>query len=67
MNRASACWITSPDGRGRTASLQRAVMINAQVAALTLGFAWLAVDAAVLAVLLITGRRPAIATDDRSS
>ena len=43
------------------------VMINAQVAAQTLGFAWLAVGAAVLAVLLITGRRPAIATDDRSS
>lgn len=37
------------------------VVINAQVAAQTLGFAWLVVGVVVLAVLLFTGRRPAMA------
>jgi amino acid transporter len=43
------------------------VMINAQVAAQTLGFAWLAVGAVVLAVLLLTGRRAAIPTEDHAA
>ena len=37
------------------------VVINAQVAAQTLGFVWLVVGIVVLAVLLRTGRRPDLA------
>jgi amino acid transporter len=36
------------------------VVVNAQVAAQTLGFAWLIAGAVVLAVLLATGRRPPV-------
>lgn len=42
-------------------------MINAQVAAQTLGFAWLAVGVVVLGVLVATGRTPVLSTEDRSS
>jgi amino acid transporter len=41
------------------------VMVNAQVAAQTLGFVWLLVGAVVLVVLLIMGRRTTISTDER--
>jgi hypothetical protein len=34
------------------------VVINAQVAAQTLGFAWFGLGVVVLVVLLVTGRRP---------
>lgn len=34
------------------------VVINAQVAAQTLGFVWLAIGVVLLVVLLATGRRP---------
>jgi len=37
------------------------VVVNAQVAAQTLGFVWLLVGVVVLVVLLVTGRRPAMA------
>jgi hypothetical protein len=36
------------------------VVVNAQVAAQTLGFAWLIVGGVLLAVLLATGRRPPV-------
>ena len=37
------------------------VVVNAQVAAQTLGFVWLLVGVVVLVVLLVTGRRPVMA------
>ncbi len=37
------------------------VVVNAQVAAQGLGFAWLVLGIAVLVVLLVTGRRPTMA------
>jgi amino acid transporter len=43
------------------------VVINAQVAAQTLGFAWLAVGVVVLGVLVATGRTPVLSTEDRPS
>jgi amino acid transporter len=43
------------------------VVINAQVAAQTLGFAWLAVGVVLLGVLVATGRTPVLSTEDRSS
>jgi amino acid transporter len=39
------------------------VVVNAQVAAQTLGFVWLLVGVVVLVVLLVTGRRPELAED----
>jgi amino acid transporter len=42
------------------------VVVNAQVAAQTLGFAWLVVGIVVLAVLLLTGRRPTMAVPSDS-
>jgi amino acid transporter len=39
------------------------VMVNAQVAAQTLGFAWLLAGAVVLGILLATGRRAAISAE----
>ena len=36
------------------------VVVNAQVAAQTLGFAWLVIGIVVLVVLLVTGRRPSM-------
>jgi amino acid transporter len=41
------------------------VVVNAQVAAQTLGFAWLVVGLVILAVLLATGRRPAVIEEPR--
>jgi amino acid transporter len=41
------------------------VIVNAQLAAQTLGFAWLVVGLVVLAVLLITGRKPTMVVEDR--
>jgi amino acid transporter len=41
------------------------VVVNAQVAAQTLGFAWLLVGAVLLAVLLAAGRRPGTVTEER--
>jgi amino acid transporter len=40
------------------------VVVNAQVAAQTLGFVWLVIGIVVLVVLLVTGRRPAMAVPD---
>jgi amino acid transporter len=40
------------------------VVVNAQVAAQTLGFVWLVIGVVVLVVLLVTGRRPAMAVPD---
>ena len=40
------------------------VVVNAQGAAQTLGFVWLVVGVVVLAVLLVRGRRPALAVGD---
>jgi uncharacterized membrane protein HdeD (DUF308 family) len=40
------------------------VVVNAQVAAQTLGFAWLLVGIVVLAVVLATGRRPTTVTEE---
>jgi uncharacterized membrane protein HdeD (DUF308 family) len=37
------------------------VVVNAQVAAQTLGFVWLVLGIVVLVVLLVTGRRPEMA------
>jgi amino acid transporter len=42
------------------------VVVNAQVAAQTLGFAWLVVGLVVLGILLATGRRPAAVSEPRS-
>lgn len=42
------------------------VVVNAQVAAQTLGFAWLVVSVVVLGVLLVTGRKPALTEEKRS-
>jgi amino acid transporter len=42
------------------------VVINAQVTAQTLGFAWLVIGVVVLAVLLITGRKPVLVTEERA-
>jgi amino acid transporter len=42
------------------------VVVNAQVAAQTLGFVWLVVGIVVLAVLLATGRRPTMAVPSDS-
>ena len=42
------------------------VVINAQVAAQTLGFVWLVIGIVVLVVLLATGRRPTIAVPSES-
>jgi amino acid transporter len=42
------------------------VVVNAQVAAQTLGFGWLVIGLVVLAVLVVTGRKPAIVTGDRA-
>jgi amino acid transporter len=39
------------------------VVINAQVAAQTLGFAWFGLGVVVLVVLLVTGRRPELANE----
>jgi amino acid transporter len=39
------------------------VVVNAQVAAQTLGFAWLLIGVVVLVVLLVTGRRPTVVTE----
>ena len=39
------------------------VVVNAQIAAQTLGFGWLLVGVVALVVLLVTGRRPAPAAD----
>jgi amino acid transporter len=41
------------------------VIVNAQLAAQTLGFAWLVVGIVVLAVLMITGRKPTMVVEDR--
>ena len=41
------------------------VIVNAQLAAQTLGFAWLVVGIVVLTVLMIAGRRPTMVVDDR--
>ena len=43
-----------------------AVIVNAQVAAQTLGFVWLVVGIVVLVVLLATGRRPTMAVPSES-
>jgi amino acid transporter len=40
------------------------VIVNAQLAAQTLGFAWLVVGIVVLAVLMIAGRKPTMAVED---
>ena len=40
------------------------VVINAQVAAQTLGFVWLLAGAVILAFLLITGRKPELAAEE---
>jgi amino acid transporter len=40
------------------------VIVNAQLAAQTLGFAWLVVGVIVLAVLMIAGRKPTMVIDD---
>jgi amino acid transporter len=40
------------------------VVVNADIAAQTLGFVWLAVGAVVLAFLLLTGRKPELALTD---
>jgi amino acid transporter len=42
------------------------VVVNAQVAAQTLGFVWLVIGIVVLVVLLVTGRRPAMAVPSDS-
>ena len=42
------------------------VVVNAQVAAQTLGFVWLVVGLVVLGFLLATGRRPAAVDEPRS-
>jgi len=42
------------------------VVVNAQVAAQTLGFVWLVLGIVVLVVLLATGRRPTMAVPARS-
>jgi amino acid transporter len=42
------------------------VVVNAQVAAQTLGFVWLVIGVVVLVVLLATGRRPAMAVPTES-
>jgi amino acid transporter len=42
------------------------VVVNAQVAAQTLGFGWLVVGVVVLGVLLVTGRKPALTEEKRS-
>ena len=39
------------------------VVVNAQVAAQTLGFVWLAIGLVLLGVLVATGRKPALTTD----
>lgn len=41
------------------------VVVNAQIAAQTLGFVWLLIGVAALVVLLVTGRRPGPAADRR--
>jgi len=44
------------------------VVVNANVAAQTLGFVWLAIGAVLLAFLLVTGRKPELAlTDDTTA
>jgi hypothetical protein len=40
------------------------VVINAQIAAQTLGFGWLLLGAVVLVVLLVAGRRPELSHPD---
>jgi hypothetical protein len=42
------------------------VVVNAQVAAQTLGFVWLVLGIVVFVVLLATGRRPTMAVPARS-
>jgi amino acid transporter len=42
------------------------VVVNAQVAAQTLGFVWLVLGIVVLVVLLATGRRPTLAVPSES-
>jgi hypothetical protein len=42
------------------------VVVNAQVAAQTLGFVWLVVGLVVLGVLLVRGRRPDLAMPESS-
>jgi peptidoglycan/LPS O-acetylase OafA/YrhL len=42
------------------------VVVNAQVAAQTLGFVWLVLGIVVLVVLLATGRRPTMAVPSES-
>ncbi|MDT7578599.1 MAG: hypothetical protein QOH17_4932, partial [Pseudonocardiales bacterium] len=39
------------------------VVINAQVAAQTLGFVWLVIGIVAMVVVLVTGRRPELATE----
>lgn len=39
------------------------VVVNAQVAAQTLGFVWLVIGIVAMVVLLVTGRRPELATE----
>ena len=43
------------------------VVVNANVAAQTLGFVWLGIGVVLLAFLLITGRRPSLNLDDTAS
>ena len=43
------------------------VVVNADIAAQTLGFEWLAIGAVVLAFLLLTGRKPELALTDTES
>jgi cell division protein FtsW (lipid II flippase) len=40
------------------------VVVNANVAAQTLGFVWLGIGVVLLVFLLVTGRRPSLNLDD---